>query len=64
MAGVAYDLTRNFKLDLGYKYRRIEGGDMFRWDEATAALGATGAQGSHGDIDQHEVRVGLRYEIW
>ncbi len=64
MAGVAYDLTENFKVDVGYKYRHIDGGDMFKWDAASAALGASGTQGSHGDITQHEVRVGLRYEIW
>ena len=55
---------QNFKLDLGYKYRHIDGGDMFAWDAATAAAGAIGTQGTDGDIDQHEVRVGLRYELW
>ena len=34
MAGVAYDLSNNFKLDVGYKYRSIDGGDMFGWDSA------------------------------
>ena len=34
MAGFAYDLTTNFKLDLGYKYRNIDGGDMFGWNAA------------------------------
>jgi len=64
MAGVAYDIDDNFKLDFGYKYRRIDGGDMFGWDNLSAALGASGTQGTHGDIEQHELRVGLRYEIW
>ena len=63
MAGVAYDLNENFKVDVGYKYRHIDGGGMFDWDSASAAAGARGTQGSHGDIEQHEVRVGLRYEI-
>ena len=64
MAGFAYDISQNFKLDLGYKYRRINGGDMFGWDAASAALGAGGNQGTHGDIDSHEFKVGLRYELW
>jgi len=59
MAGLAYDITRNFKLDLGYKYRSIDGGDMFGWDS-----GETFGDGSHGNIDTHEVRLGLRYELW
>jgi opacity protein-like surface antigen len=59
MAGFAYDITKNFKLDLGYKYRSIDGGDMFGWDS-----GDTFGDGSHGNIDTHEVRLGLRYELW
>jgi opacity protein-like surface antigen len=59
MAGVAYDITRNFKLDLGYKYRSIDGGDMFGWDSTNEFGG-----GSNGNIETHEVRLGLRYELW
>lgn len=64
MAGVAYDLTDNLKVELGYKYRKIESGDMFEWDAASAGAGATGAQGNDGGIASHEVNVGLRYELW
>lgn len=64
MAGAAYDLTRNLKLDLGYKYRNIDDGSMFGWDAASAAAGATGTQGSDQGLTQHEVRLGLRYELW
>ena len=64
MAGVAYDLTPDLKVDLGYKYRHIDGGDMFRWPFDKAAAGATGIQGKDGGLSQHEIRVGLRYEIW
>jgi opacity protein-like surface antigen len=59
MAGVAYDISKNFKLDLGYKYRSIDGGDMFGWDSPQ-----TFGDGSHGNIETHEVRMGLRYELW
>lgn len=64
MAGFAYDLTPNMKLDVGYKYRQIDGGDMFAWDAGSAGLGATGTQGTSGDIKTHEIKVGLRYELW
>ena len=59
MAGVAYDITRNFKVDLGYKYRNIDGGDMFGWDSPN-----TFGDGTSDNIQTHEVKVGLRYELW
>ncbi|MCX7305692.1 MAG: porin family protein [Hyphomicrobiales bacterium] len=59
MAGVAYDISRNFKLDVGYKYRSIDGGDMFGWD-TQQTFGA----GTQGSIDTHEFKIGLRYELW
>jgi opacity protein-like surface antigen len=58
MAGLAYDLTEDFKIDLGYRYRRIDGGDMFSWNSAAGPGRAT-----NGDIDMHELRIGLRYEF-
>jgi opacity protein-like surface antigen len=64
MAGVSYDVSKNTKIDVGYKYRHISGGNMFGFDSATASAGATGVQGKDGGFSQHEVRVGLRYEIW
>lgn len=64
MAGFAYDLTRNTKLDFGYKYRNITGGPMFAFDAATAGAGATGVQGRDAGFGTHEVRLGLRYELW
>jgi opacity protein-like surface antigen len=64
MAGASYDLTDILKLDLGYRYRRIDGGDMFGWDAASTALGATGVQGQDDGLASHEVRVGVRLELW
>lgn len=64
MAGVAYDITDNMKLDLGYKFRRVNNGDMFGWNTVDAGNGATGNQGRDGALNQHEIRVGLRYDLW
>ena len=58
IAGFSYDLTYNTKLDLGYTYSRIEGGDMFQW------LDRSGTQGYDTGFDSHVVRAGLRYQIW
>ena len=64
MAGVAYDVSDNVKVDVGYRYRKISGGDTFDWDQASLAGGATGKQGRDSGYSQHQVRVGLRYNLW
>lgn len=64
MAGVAYDVSDNMKVDLGYRYMKIDDGDMFGWDSASAAEGARGIQGRDSGFSTHEIRVGLRYELW
>lgn len=64
MAGMTYDLTKDLKLDLGYKYSKIDGDAQFGYDAATAAAGATGVQASDNGFENHEVRVGLRYNLW
>ncbi|KGF66952.1 heat resistant agglutinin 1 protein, partial [Hoeflea sp. BAL378] len=64
MAGMSYDITKDLKLDLGYKYSKIKDGPQFGYDAATAAAGATGAQANDNGFEKHEVRVGLRYSLW
>lgn len=56
-AGLSYDLTTNLKIDAGYSFTHISGGDMFGY------AGGSGVQGHHGDIKLHEVRAGLRYSF-
>ena len=64
MAGVAYEVADNLKIDVGYRYRKISGGDTFDWDAWSLANGAGGAQGHDSGYDQHQIRVGLRYSLW
>lgn len=64
MAGMSYDLSKNLKLDLGYRYSKVKGGPQFKFDAATAGAGAVGAQAVDGGIEKHEVRAGLRYSLW
>lgn len=64
MAGVSYDLTERAKLDLGYRYSRISSGNMFAYDSASTALGATGTQARDGGFDRHEIRAGFRITGW
>jgi opacity protein-like surface antigen len=64
MAGLAYDISPNLKLDVGYKYTHVAGDDMFGWDTGSSTAGATGAQGKDDGFSSQEVRIGLRYELW
>lgn len=64
MAGMAYDINDKLKVRLGYKYRKISGGPMYSFNSADRAAGATGTQGTDPGFSQHEVKLGLRYEIW
>lgn len=54
MAGASIDVTCNLKADVGYRYRRIEGGDFF-------GFASNGGPGSDKGFESHEGRVGMRY---
>jgi opacity protein-like surface antigen len=54
MAGTSIDLTCNLKADVGYRFRHIEGGDMFGFNE-------NGGPGYDKGINIHEARLGARY---
>ncbi|MDE1994962.1 MAG: porin family protein [Rhizobiaceae bacterium] len=54
MAGTSIDLTCNLKADVGYRFRHVEGGDMFGYAE-------NGGPGYDKGLNLHEARVGARY---
>ncbi|WP_417423069.1 outer membrane protein [Hoeflea sp.] len=64
MAGVSYDITKDLKLDLGYRYSKVDGDAQFGYDTVTAAAGAVGVQSNDNGIEKHEIRAGLRYALW
>ncbi|WP_343312726.1 outer membrane protein [Brucella sp. BE17] len=55
MAGIAVDLTENVKLDLGYRYGVINGGNVASGGGVTL---------SDKDIKSHQLRAGLRVATW
>lgn len=60
MVGTSYCLTDRLKLDVGYRYSRINGGRMFE----LARAGGTGTgPGFDRGFDIHEGRAGLRYQF-
>lgn len=54
MAGASVDLTCNWAADAGYRFRQIDGGDMF-------GFASNGGPGEDDGFYVHEARVGLRY---
>ncbi|PRD43969.1 porin family protein [Phyllobacterium phragmitis] len=56
MAGVSIDLAQNLKLDAGYRYRRVEGGNMFAGSDFVG-------KGYDDGLSLHDVRLGLRYQF-
>nr|WP_307233541.1 outer membrane protein [Pararhizobium capsulatum] len=55
MAGFSYDLSDRLKLDFGYRYSDITGGDIFR---------GTNLRGKDDGLSRHEFRAGLRFSLW
>jgi opacity protein-like surface antigen len=64
MAGIAYNVSKNVKLDLGYRYSKIAGGDQFGFDQPSITAGATGVQAEDNGFDRHEIKAGVRYSLW
>jgi opacity protein-like surface antigen len=64
MAGVSYDVATNIKLDFGYRFSQVEGGDMIKWSSQEAMNGARGVKGEDDGFSRHEFRAGLRVTGW
>jgi opacity protein-like surface antigen len=60
MAGTSYCLTDNLKLDVGYRYSRVNGGRMF---ELAPLVGSGAGPGFDNGFNVHEARAGLRYQF-
>lgn len=64
MAGVSYEFMRNLKVDVGYRYTSVDGGDAFGFGSRSAGRGATGVQGTDNGYDTHAITTSLRYALW
>lgn len=53
-AGVNYQLSKNLSMDVGYQYLASPG---IKYDNAETGLVDEG-------IDYHQIKVGLRYDLW
>ncbi|PZO77292.1 MAG: porin family protein [Mesorhizobium amorphae] len=55
-AGTSYCLSKNLEADLGYRFARVEGGQMFDYANG-------GGPGFDGGFNVHQARAGLRYSF-
>ncbi|MEM5473508.1 outer membrane beta-barrel protein [Hoeflea sp. AS60] len=63
MVGTTYDLSDRLKLDAGYRFLHVFGGDAFEYDSADQANGASGIQIRDQGFNVHQIRTGLRYAL-
>lgn len=62
-AGVAYDVTEDVALDLGYRYLDADGDGATRFDGLGAAAPGAGLLVSDDGFRRHALRLGLRYKF-
>jgi len=62
-AGASYAVSCRTKIDAGYTYTHIEGGNMFGSGVAVGGGAAVGGNGFDNGIDVHTGRIGLRYAL-
>ena len=60
MLGVSYELSRGLHLDAGYRYTYIGEAGVARAADNSGAY----SDMEIGNTSMHEIRMGLRYEIW
>lgn len=61
MAGVAYDVNPNLKLELGYRYLNLGDGPTLAMHGASGALTNPSSSVSFKKIDSHDVKIGMRW---
>ncbi|EAU42853.1 probable heat resistant agglutinin 1 protein [Fulvimarina pelagi HTCC2506] len=64
MGGVSYDLSQSLKLDLGYRYLNIDGGDMYSFDNDVVDAQKFGFSAEDDGFERHTIRAGVRYSLW
>jgi len=62
MAGASYCINKNWKVDVGYRFMRINGGRMFELNSPAGVSQGAGPGFDRG-INVHEGRAGLRYQF-
>ena len=61
-AGISYDVTPNFKVDVGYRYMNL-GNVKTGSVECVPPTGCSLARYTVNDVVSHDVRIGLRYML-
>jgi opacity protein-like surface antigen len=56
-AGLAYQISKNVVVDLGYQFMSAPDAEYARLDSAST-------YSIHKGVDNHQLKVGLRYDLW
>ena len=59
-AGLAYQITKNLVIDLGYQYMSAPDAEYARLDDISSGP----SYSIHKGVDNHQIKVGLRYDLW
>jgi opacity protein-like surface antigen len=59
--GVAFDVSENIAIDVGYRYKRIENADLEADDELEVWLASDVANDVEKDYRSHNILLGLRF---
>ena len=64
MAGVCFAFDQRWVLDVGYRAQYLAGSSVDVTSPSTAPSPTQLSKGTMGDHWEHQVRVGLRFNIW
>jgi opacity protein-like surface antigen len=64
MAGVSYDVSQALKLDLGYRFLDVDGGNAYEVDSAILDDVNVGLTAQDDGFQRHTIQAGLRYSLF
>lgn len=64
MAGVSYDISKNLKLDIGYRFLDVDGGRMYAHEGDVVGGQTIGVDADDDGFMTHSIQAGLRYALW
>ncbi len=64
MAGVSYDVSSALKLDLGYRFLDVDGGNAYEIDSAILDNVNVGLTAEDDGFQRHTIQAGLRYSLF
>ncbi|MCQ0986776.1 outer membrane protein [Jiella marina] len=64
MAGLSYDVSKNLKLDVGYRYTDVDGGTRSNVTVVDTSGASLTVDGEDDGFKRHTIQAGIRYSLW